>query len=139
MTDEKKIHKMKGARAFPNAIDGTPQSFNERGDDDDNDDDEQQAAKSLPTPVQGDELDRIIFEACEQVQELKAERKEINAKIQALNKSLEARGIPAVAFKHVLATIEMTEDQRLAMDLGVMILRKAVKIPVQSDMFDSAA
>lgn len=136
-TQENEILNMRGGRAYPNAVDGMPQSVNDRienkPEDIHTDDDENSNTTSLPT--QGSELNQAIVDACEDISVLKSERKSLNAQIQAVIESIEAKGIPRKAFKMCLINIDMTEDQRAAFDLGVVITRGAVGFPIQVDLF----
>jgi len=91
---------MQGGRAFPEAIDGTPANYQER-ERMNNDDGE----KEIIMPVQGDELNREIVEACQEIIDWKTERSEINHHIQAVYKRMESKGIPAKAFKACLANM----------------------------------
>ena len=51
---------------------------------------------------------------------------------------MESLGIPRKAFKNAIILMAMTEDQMQAHDIGMMVLRGAMKIPVQQDLFDAA-
>lgn len=136
--EEKNIINMKGGRSYPEAVDGTIVSASQgyNGDDEEDDEeDEREAAKMLPTPMQGKELNAMIMGACEEIAALKLERKAINAEMQAVVETIEAKGIPRASFKICITNMEMTEDQRAAYDLGVLITRGAVGLPVQMDMF----
>lgn len=96
------------------------------------DDDEKEIPELVPSP----ELDQEIVEAVQDIIEYKQQRKEINANIQAVIERMEAKGIPRAAFKNTVRESEYTEDQRKAFDNAVVVTRRAMGIPVQTDLFE---
>lgn len=106
------------------------------------DDDDSESEKKggddggLPPIQMGPELDQKIVEACQEVIDLKQDRKLINASIQEVIERMESEGIPRAAFKNTLRELEYTEEQRIAYDTAITVTRRAVGIPIQVDMFD---
>lgn len=89
----------------------------------------------IPAPIKGEMLDAAIVKACKGIVDIKAKVKLLNAKKATIVEGMEAKGIPRKALANTLSNMEMTEDQRKAHDLGVIIARKAVGLPVQAEMF----
>lgn len=104
--------------------------------DDEDFDDMDENESTIPELVPSPELDQEIVEAVQAIVEYNQQRKEINANIQAVIERMEAKGIPRAAFKNTVRESEYTEDQRKAFDNAVVITRRAMGIPVQTDLFE---
>jgi len=75
------------------------------------------------------------LEAINEIKQLEEKRQEINAKITAVRSRMESKGINRKALAVVLAYSKMTEDQADGFDTSVLVLRKAINQPMQSDLF----
>lgn len=67
---------------------------------------------------------------------LRKQRKEINAEIQAEREKVNATGIPKAALDHAIRVMEMDPDVRQNFDEGVAIARDAIAVPMSRSLFD---
>lgn len=81
------------------------------------------------------ELLDALRDAHERIKTKKDERKEINQSISAIYTELEGYGIDKKAAKAVFAFYELDEDQRRLYDLSASVTRKALRMPLQGDLF----
>lgn len=84
-------------------------------------------------------LQKKIAAGVAKVEDLKAERKTINADIQTVIEDMEANGIPRDAFKAAMAYKTLDQVQREAYTIGYDISREAIGLPVQQEMGLDAA
>ena len=84
-------------------------------------------------------LRKQIAAAGKKIAQLKDDRTEINADIQAALESLKAKGIPKDALKRAISDSALDEEQRDNLDLAYVICRGALGKPIQQDMFEGAA
>ena len=82
------------------------------------------------------ELQKAAFEAIQEITNLEKSRSEVNAKIQAIRERLEAKGISKKSLAVALMVSKMNEDHLDGFDTAYLICRKAINLPVQSEMFD---
>lgn len=78
----------------------------------------------------------------DKVSQLKLKRAEINAEIAEICASAEADGIPKQAFDLALRYHESSPKKREGFDLGYLMMRKAIGLPMkgtQGDLFDEFA
>jgi len=85
------------------------------------------------TPQPNDVINQAVRKAIEDIETLKAERKNINSQISAIIEALEAKGINRHSFRYTMRVLEMSEDQRGGLDLSYLLCRQATGMPVQSD------
>ncbi|MCG7932091.1 MAG: hypothetical protein N0E44_18835 [Candidatus Thiodiazotropha lotti] len=71
----------------------------------------------------------------EKVKSKKEERQAINKSISAEYSELEALGLDKQAVKDVMKLFEKEEDQRRLYDLSASVVRKALRMPLQGDLF----
>ena len=75
----------------------------------------------------------------EKVKELKDKRSAINQQISAVYTELEGLGVEKKAAKAVFALYELEEDdQRRMYDLSASVVRKALRMPLQGELFGEA-
>lgn len=97
-------------------------------------------ANDSGTAVAGDNLKTIketvkkVFSA---VDELKNERESTNADILAQREKLKALGIDKEAFDLCSKYMGWDENKRRSFDLAYGIVRDALGVPMQADLFDS--
>jgi len=124
-------------RAFPDAVDGTPQSYTSKTQM------EESAEAKIEKPRQ-DKLERADIgdvlkeckDAIETITQYEKDRSEVNAEISAVREKLEALGISKKALSMAISYSKMSTDQRDGFDLAYKILRKAIGEPMrQIDMF----
>ncbi|WP_435310656.1 hypothetical protein [Primorskyibacter sedentarius] len=77
-----------------------------------------------------------ISECFDRIEQLKDERKQTQAEIQAAREEIVALGIPKKAFDMALAYSKMDEEQRKGFDTAYTLVRKAIGLPVQAELFD---
>jgi len=82
------------------------------------------------------ELQKAAYEAIQEICGYEKSRSEINAKIQAVRERLESKGISKKSLAVALMVSKMNEDHLDGFDTAYLICRKAINLPVQSDMFD---
>ncbi|MBT3042216.1 MAG: DUF2312 domain-containing protein [Candidatus Thiodiazotropha sp. (ex Codakia orbicularis)] len=81
------------------------------------------------------ELLSAITTIHERVRAQKEERQAINKSISAAYSELESEGLNKKAVKDVIKLFEMDEDQRRIYDLSASVVRKALRMPLQGDLF----
>ncbi|MEW8042043.1 MAG: GapR family DNA-binding domain-containing protein [Candidatus Thiodiazotropha endolucinida] len=81
------------------------------------------------------ELLSKIIDIHEKVRSQKEERQAINKSISAAYSELESEGLDKKAVKDVIKIYEMDEDQRWIYDMSASVVRKALRIPLQGDLF----
>lgn len=82
------------------------------------------------------DLQKACYDAIKRVETLAKERELINSKITAIRDEMETKGISKKAFNMVMQIAKMNEDHLDGFDTSFLVLRKAISLPVQSDMFD---
>ena len=116
-------------------IDGTPDDVSQ-----DDDNDEGQPKRKLNEDILAatglTELQKVCYDAIKRVETLAKERELINSKITAIRDEMETKGISKKAFNMVLQIAKMNEDHLDGFDTSFLVLRKAISLPVQSDMFN---
>ncbi len=85
------------------------------------------------------ELQKVAYEGIQEIAGYELTRKEINSKIQEVRERLEAKGISKKALAVALMVSKMNEDHLDGFDTAYLICRKAINLPVQSEMFDFPA
>lgn len=85
------------------------------------------------------ELQKTAHEGIQEITNFEKTRSEINAKIQEVRQRLEAKGISKKALAVALMVSKMNEDHLDGFDTAYLICRKAINLPVQSEMFDFPA
>jgi len=85
------------------------------------------------TPQPNDVINQAVRKAVEDIETLKAERKNINSQISAIIEDLEAKGVNRHSFRYTMRVLEMSEDQRGGLDLSYLLCRQATGMPLQSD------
>lgn len=139
-------------RAFPDAIDGTSRSFNERNINKqtkkamtmkkDNDavvdaeyvNDQDDEISNIPAAKQGKKLNSAIRAAANKVLALQQDRKAIQADIQSIIEDLESKGILRDSFKDTLKKMSWSKAKRDSYNLGVSISGNAVGIMEQTEL-----
>jgi len=119
-------------------IDGTP-GDDKRGTSDDENTEGQPKRQTQEAILKSQGLTVLqaaCYEAVKRVETLASEREMINSKINAIREEMEAKGISKKAFNIVLQIAKMNEDHLDGFDTSYLVLRKAISLPVQSDMFD---
>ncbi|MEW7987695.1 MAG: GapR family DNA-binding domain-containing protein [Candidatus Thiodiazotropha sp.] len=101
------------------------------GTDDDSTEPNRMALLKDPDP----ELLSKITEIHERVRSQKEERQAINKSISAAYSELESEGLDKKAVKDVIKLFDMNEDQRWNYDMSASVVRKALRIPLQGDLF----
>lgn len=93
-----------------------------------------------PTPVpRPDEIFLArIKKAAEEMDNLDAKAKEINAKRSAIIEGLESKGVNRHAFRYARQVLGMKECKREGLDLSYMLCRQAMGLPVQTDWLDDS-
>lgn len=80
-----------------------------------------------------------IEESFNRIDQLKNNRAEIQAEIQAAREQIVALGIPKKAFDMACAYSKMDEDQRKGFDTAYAIVRRAIGLPIQADLFEAGS
>jgi len=88
------------------------------------------------TPQPNDVINQAVRKAVDDIETLKAERKNINAQISAIIEDLEAKGINRHSFRYTMRVLEMSEDQRGGLDLSYLLCRQATGMSFQHDWID---
>lgn len=86
-------------------------------------------------------LKENIKHSYDEIEQLKKERQEINAKIKAIRESMEAQGITKTAFDAAMSYVNMDPDRREGFDTAYIIAREGLGSPVkgaQIDLFGNA-
>lgn len=79
-----------------------------------------------------------IREAIATVNNLKRDREDTNAEMQAIRESLNALGIGKKAFDWALAYANMDPEKREGHDIAYALVRECAGLPLQEDLFDAA-
>lgn len=82
------------------------------------------------------ELQKECATAMREIKTGETKRSEINNQIQAVRERMEAKGISKKALAMAIQVSKMNEDDLDGFDTAYLILRKAIELPVQSDMFN---
>ena len=132
----------KSARAFPDAIDGTPHgTLTEREEQQERANDKELSRKDMLLNQDMDDLVAYCKEQLEETAALEDERKAVNAEITAIRANLEKRGVSKKAFSAALTVSKLKDDEMDGYDFAVAVLRKAMNRPVetlpQMDMFEN--
>ena len=85
-----------------------------------------------------DGLKKKIAAAIGNVRELKKDRQDTNAEIQAVRENMNALGIPKAAFDMAMRYLEWDEDKREGFDIAYALVREAGGAPMQEDLFQAA-
>lgn len=84
------------------------------------------------------ELKKQIADAIQSVKQLKLDRQDINADIQAVREKMNALGIHKAAFDMAMKYLSWEEDKRTNFDLAYALVREAGGLPMQEDLFQAA-
>lgn len=85
------------------------------------------------TPRPNDVINQAINKAVEEIVSLKEDRAAINSKISKIITDLGLKGINRHSFRYTMRVMEMSDDQRIGLDLSTLLCRQAVGLPVQQD------
>ncbi|MEW8025522.1 MAG: GapR family DNA-binding domain-containing protein [Candidatus Thiodiazotropha endolucinida] len=99
------------------------------------DDDHTEPTREALLKEPSQELLSAITEIHERVRSQKEERQAINKSISAAYSELESEGLSKKAVKDVIKLFDMDEDQRRIYDLSASVVRKALRMPLQGDLF----
>lgn len=127
----------KTGRAFPDALDGTPQDYASKT----VAQEQSEAAieKPMTNKIKGGDVNNIIQkcrEAIEAITDFEVDRKEINAEITAVRERLETLGIGKKPLSMAISYSKLNTEQREGFDLAYSILRQAIGEGIkQVDMF----
>ena len=105
----------------------------------DSDEEKEQRSKSRETRMAEagmTELQKVCADAILELSNFEKRRSEINAQMQAVRERLEAKGISKRSLAVAVMVSKMNEDHLEGFDTAYLICRKAIKLPVQSDMFN---
>jgi len=119
-------------------VDGTPDD-DKRGTSDDENTEGQPKRQTQEAILKSQGLTVLqaaCYDAVKRVETLASEREMINSKINAIREEMESKGISKKAFGIVLQIAKMNEDHLDGFDTSYLVLRKAISLPVQSDMFN---
>lgn len=83
-------------------------------------------------------LKEEIRKAISSVNELKKDREDTNAEMQAIREKLNALGIPKKAFDMALAYVNLDPDKREGFDIAYALVREVAGLPLQDDLFAAA-
>lgn len=84
------------------------------------------------------DLKKKIAAAIGSVRELKKDRQDTNAEIQAVREKMNALGIPKAAFDMAMRYLEWDADKQEGFDLAYALVREAGGAPLQEDLFQAA-
>ena len=95
------------------------------------------AAEPKPT-IGGNltELKEFIKAQVDAIKELKAEGATFNEDIKSIFAKMESRGISKHAARAAMQYMSWDKDQRRGFDLAYQLVREAMGLPVQADLFD---
>lgn len=79
----------------------------------------------------------IIHQCAEKIKTLSEDRKAINASVQAVREQVESFGVSKAAFDMAMRYARMDEEQRQGFDVAYAVVRKALGLPIQSDLFNA--
>jgi len=127
-------------RAFPNAVDGTPQDYTSKTAAD------EQAKAAIEKPMthklRMGNLGQIIQQCrdgIETITDYEKDRQAINSEIQAIRENLESLGIGKKPLAMAIGYSKLNTKQREGFDLAYSILRQAIGDSIkQVDMFYDA-
>lgn len=91
------------------------------------------------TPQIGSNIDGLkadIKAAYEAITQKKADRDATTKDIAALRADLEAKGIPKEAFDFVCRYLDWDEDKREQFDVGMVLVREALGVPIQASLLN---
>lgn len=125
------------SRAFPGAIDGTGGKRKGKGEPPP-DDVSGTSGEAQEVLQNSPKLDKQINDLMNEIDNLVAQRKSINEEITALYTEAESLGLNKATFKYLLKVRKFDEDQRLAHEISEKVIRQAIGIPHQGDMFKGA-
>ncbi len=78
---------------------------------------------------------KAITDACEEMQDIKGEREELNARAGEIRSRLKNLGIPPAAFNAAIARYELGEEKRAKNDAAFAKCCNAMDVGYQSDLF----
>ena len=81
-------------------------------------------------------LKRDIKAGVESIENLKEERAAVNDKIASIRTDLQAKGIHKTALDMAMKYLNMDPDKREGFDIAYDIVREAIELPVQVDLFE---
>lgn len=81
-------------------------------------------------------LKRDVKAGVAKIEGLKEKREAINDKISAIRTDMQAKGIPKAAFDMAMKYLNMDPDKREGFDVAYEIVREAIELPVQRDLFE---
>lgn len=81
-------------------------------------------------------LKRDVKDGVERIEKLKEERTEVNDKIASIRTDLQAKGIHKMALDMAMKYLNMDPDKREGFDIAYDIVREAIELPVQVDLFE---
>ncbi len=138
---------LQSSRSFPNAIDGRGDRPTKEyskplkiHDDPDvmRETDEQNLRQSKLQKLDVKEIISSCADAIQDIKQFETERSEINAEITSVREKLETMGISKKALAMAISVSKMTIDQMDGFDLAYSILRRAIAMPIQDELFDQA-
>lgn len=86
-------------------------------------------------PDGAEDISGLIAEMFVEMEKLETQAATIAAKKRKIIASAESIGINGQAFRYAYAMSKLDQDKRAAIDIGCAIVRKAVGIPVQDELF----
>lgn len=81
-------------------------------------------------------LKRDVKSGVERIEKLKEERSAVNDKIASIRTDLQAKGIHKMALDMAMKYLNMDPDKREGFDIAYDIVREAIELPVQVDLFE---
>lgn len=123
------------SRSFPNAIDGTGGKRKGKGEPPP---DDTGSGEAEPVLANSPDLDKKIRGFMDEIDALVDKRKSINQEITAILTDVESHGLDRGTFKRMLKIRNLDEEQRLSAEITERVIRSAIKLPMQADMFTAA-
>ncbi len=80
-------------------------------------------------------LKKDVKNGVDELVNLKTERASINEAMGAVRADLETKGIPKKALQMAMTYMNMDPDKREGFDIAYQIVREAMDLPLQGDMF----
>lgn len=85
-------------------------------------------------PIVNEELEQKIMDAYRKVNEIKENRKELNAENQEIRAGLNAKFLDKKGWDIVMKLINLTDEERAKVDFTVNIVRRVLNIPQQEQL-----
>lgn len=81
-------------------------------------------------------LKKEVVEGVDKIRKLREDQAAVGQNIQAIRENLQSKGVAKEAVDWTIRYMGWDEDKRKQFDLAFVIVREALGVPLQSDLFD---